>query len=94
MRSNFPVSSQEINDRCQLMQEYLVEILGYAREGYTRYSGFYEKIEASGNAMITSGSGLPNISDSDSYSFGFFNRNNNMSYQTDISYKIPVGWGA
>lgn len=59
MRSLYPLSSQELNDRIGLMYEHMVYLLGFHEPGYTGLSGFYEAVEASGEAHMASTSGLP-----------------------------------
>lgn len=93
MRPNYSLSSQEINDRTEIMYEYLVNLLGFSREGYTRYSGVYQSIEASGLKLLQSSSGIPNVADNELYSSNFFYEVGKMSYQTNMRNKINRKWG-
>jgi hypothetical protein len=60
MRSNYPLSSLELNDKLFLMYENMVSLLGF--DDYDcRISGKLEVIEASGNTIMYSNSGIPHI---------------------------------
>lgn len=61
MRYNYPISSQELNDRLMLSWEKLVRLLGYRADGQLPYSGVYELLNASGEALIESPSGVPTV---------------------------------
>lgn len=62
MRNNHSLLSQEISDRILQQYEYLVYLLGYRETGEIPYSGLYELIEASGEAMLVNKSGIPHLS--------------------------------
>lgn len=58
MRSDYPLLSQELNDRLLMTYDYMVDLLGY-EEANVHYSGILERLEASGQAFVVSSSGLP-----------------------------------
>lgn len=60
MRSTYPLSSQELNDKLLMAYSHLVYLLGYDADSQ-RYSGHYEILENSGNAFMTNSSGIPHI---------------------------------
>lgn len=59
MRKNYPLLSQELNDKILTAYEHLVYLLGFDAEGEDPYSGVYPLLETSGNLMYTSISGIP-----------------------------------
>lgn len=59
MKSVYSVSSLEFNDKFFGYYENLVYLLGYQADDVVTYSGLYDRIETSGNAMMTSSSGIP-----------------------------------
>ena len=61
MRNNYPLSSQEFNDKVLQNYENLVYLVGYDGEETAAYTGLYEHIDSSGVAMLQSTSGVPII---------------------------------
>jgi len=61
MKSNYPFISQEFKNIILQGYEHLVYLLGYEAEGYDHYSGLYEYITDSGDYLMLSESGIPNI---------------------------------
>jgi len=61
MRSNFPIVSQEIKNIILQGYENLVYLLGQEVDGYDHFSGLYEYILSSGDFLIISSSGIPNM---------------------------------
>lgn len=59
MRSNYPLSSAELNDRLLTSYENLVYLLGYEADNEPVYSGLFDFLELSGNLALTSQSGIP-----------------------------------
>lgn len=59
MRSTYPLSSNELNDRLFSAYENLTYLLGFESEDDPIYSGVYDHLETSGNAMLVSQSGIP-----------------------------------
>lgn len=79
MKSNFPVVSQEIKNVILQGYENLVYLLGYKAENYDHYSGLYEYISSSGDYLLISESGIPNLNMTKITSilkFDYFNRKN------------------
>lgn len=62
MRSVYPLSSNELNDKLLESYQNLVYLLGYEEDNESVYSGVYDRLESSGNAMLISQSGIPNYS--------------------------------
>lgn len=60
MRSNYPLSSQELNDKILGNYEHLVYLNGVELDGVIT-SGLYDRIEASGLNLLTMNSGIPYI---------------------------------
>lgn len=70
MRSNYPVSSMEFNDKILSAYEHYVYLLGYD-DGTNQYSGLYDNIEESGLAYLGTESGIPHVGNIDSkYAIG------------------------
>lgn len=61
MLNKYPISSQELNDRLLLSWEKTVRLLGIQVEGQPDYSGVYELLQASGEKLMESISGIPHI---------------------------------
>jgi len=61
MRNNFPLSSQEINDKLLSCYENLTYLLGQRLPNEEVYSGVYDQLEVVCSGYILSSSGIPNI---------------------------------
>jgi len=61
MRNNFPMVSQEINDKLLSSYENLTYLLGQKLPNEEVYSGVFDILENSCSGYITSPSGIPNI---------------------------------
>jgi hypothetical protein len=61
MKSNFPIVSQEIKNVIFQGYENLVYLLGFEADGYSHFSGLYEYISSSGDYLMISESGIPNL---------------------------------
>lgn len=59
MRSSYSISSLEYNDKIFGYYEDLVYLLGYQAEEGVTHSGLYDRLETSGNSMLSSPSGIP-----------------------------------
>lgn len=59
MRSTYPLSSAELNDRFLEFYENLVYLLGYEEDNEPVHSGLYDYLEVSGDLALTSQSGIP-----------------------------------
>ena len=55
MRSNYPISSQELKDELDSIYEKQLYILGYSNTSGIIYSGVYDIIESSGISIFSSG---------------------------------------
>lgn len=64
MRTDYPVSSMEFNDRMLMAYENLTYLLGYEDDS-NRYSGLYENLEESGLAYMGNQSGIPHVGNID-----------------------------
>ena len=58
MRSNYPVSSTDFNDRILLAYENMVYLLGIQSDT-TNLTGLYDTVDQSGLAFMVSTSGIP-----------------------------------
>lgn len=59
MRKIYPLSSSELNDKLFSAYENLTYLLGFESDTELAYSGVYDYLESSGNAMLISQSGIP-----------------------------------
>lgn len=59
MRKNYPISSQELNDKIFGYYSDLVYLLGYEENGSISYSGLYNTLDSSGTNILLSSSGIP-----------------------------------
>lgn len=91
MRSYYPVSSQEINDKLQIAHEMLAHLLG----SETNTSGVYDRLQASGISYIVSTSGIPIVADTDDFSATapFFYKTSELCYRAGLQNSIPKKWG-
>lgn len=72
MRENYPVSSIEFNDKILMAYENLVYLLGVQTDTALA-TGLYDIIDASGEAYMTSVSGIPHCGTLDSkYQVGLY----------------------
>ncbi|MCK9428878.1 MAG: hypothetical protein M0R17_02555 [Candidatus Omnitrophica bacterium] len=61
MRNNYPVLSQELNDKFMSNYEHLVYLLGQKIDGYNKYSGVYDVLELACSGYVISFSGIPSV---------------------------------
>lgn len=64
MRNNYPLLSQELNDRIFTCYENLTYLLGQNLSTETMCSGLYQNLETFCSGVTTSYSGIPNINNS------------------------------
>jgi hypothetical protein len=58
MRSNFPLSSEQINNKLLLSYENLVYLLGQSLPDKPYCSGLYDRLQTSGEYLATTTSGI------------------------------------
>jgi hypothetical protein len=77
MRKNFPLLSQELNDKLLLCYENLTYLLGQKILTSLEYSGLYSQLENSCSELTLSSSGIPNVNNEkiiDILKFDYFYR--------------------